>query len=200
MRRLLTAVLTTTALTVAVATPAKCSESAQSLAARAAELLSRGEIRSVAELMHYPPTYTPEERKKDIASTGDGLDLIAREFGAISGLKTHTGVAVFYELGGTGGDVPYVSSLSPRHSEEFLYKAKFSKRGDGYVRVTVIQLTARSKFEILGVHFGLPMGNPRSKPAMKEMTRRQLIHMQVPITPEVERQIEQSLQPVHFPM
>jgi hypothetical protein len=153
----------------------------------------------MAEMMHYPPTYTPEERKKDISSTGDGLDLIAREFGAISGLKAHTGIAAFYEIGGTGGDVPYISSLSPHYSAQFLYEAEFSRRGDGYIRVTVIQLTADSEFEILGVYLGLPASNPHSKPAILEITRKQLIHMQVPVTPEVERQIRASLRPVRYP-
>jgi hypothetical protein len=203
MNRFLTPVLTVV-LTVTVAASAACSESdgpasARSLAARAVQLLSRGEIRSVAEMMHYPPTYTPEEREKDMSSTGDGLDLMAREFGKISGLKGHTGLARFYEIGGSGGDVPYLSSLSPHYSTQFLYEAKFSKLGDGYIRVTVIQLTAESHFEILGLYLGLPAANPHSKPAIIGITRRQLIHMQVPVTPDVERQIERSLRPVRYP-
>jgi hypothetical protein len=203
MNRLVTAVLTAV-LTVAVATSAVCSESdgpasARSLAARAVQMLSRGQVRSVAEIMHYPPTYTPEERKKDVSSTGDGLDLIAHEFGTISGVKAHTGVAAFYELGGSGGDVSYLSSLSPHQSQQFLYEAKFSKRGDGYIRVTVIQLTADSRFEVLGVYFGLPAADPHSKPAILAITRKQLIQMQVPVTPDVERQIQESLKPVRYP-
>jgi hypothetical protein len=204
MNRLLTTILITTTLTVAAATYAGSSEgdgpaSARSLAARAVQSLSRGEIRSVAGMMHYPPTYTPEERKKDMSSTGEGLDLIAREFGEISAIQVHTGSALFYELGGSGGDVPYLSSLSPRYAAQYLYKAKFSKRGDGYIRLTVIQLTATSPFEILGVYLGLPAANPHSKPAILEITRKQLIHMQVPITPEVDRQIKESLKPVRYP-
>ena len=148
--------------------------------------------------MHYPPTYTPEERKKDISSTGEGIDLIAREFGAISGLKEQMGVALFYETGGTGGSVPYVSSLKPHDSGQFVYDAKFSKLGNGYIKVTVIQLTAKSHFEILGVYFGLPAGNPQSKPALLKVMRKQLVQMHVPITPELERQIEQSLNPFRY--
>lgn len=203
MNRFLASVLTTSVLGIAVVTATECFAtdiSAQSVAARAVQLLSRGEVRSVAEMMHYPPTYTPEERKKDIASTGDGLDLMAREFGAISGLKIHTGVALFYELGGSGGDVPYLSSLKPHASAQVLYEAKFSKLGSGYIRVSAIQLTADSPFEVLGVYFGLPASNPRSKPAILAITRKQLAQMHVPLTPEVERQIEKALQPVHFPM
>ena len=63
----------------------------------------------------------------------------------------------------------------------------------------VIQLTATSPFEILGVYFGLPAANPHSKPAILEITRKQLIHMQVPITPDVDRQIKESLKPVRYP-
>jgi len=150
-------------------------------------------------MMHYPPTYTPEERKKDISSTGDGLVLVARDFGAISSLEVYTGTALFYEIGGTGGDVPYVTSLSPYYSAPFLYKAKFSKRGDGYIRITAIQLTADSRFEILGVYFGLPAANPHSRPAILEITRKQLIHMQVPVTPDMERQMRKALRPVRYP-
>jgi hypothetical protein len=153
----------------------------------------------VAEMMHYPPTYTPEEREKDISSTGDYLDLMAREFGEISALKVQMGVALFYTIGGTGGNVPYVSSLKPHHSEQFVYEAKFSKLGNGFIRVTVIQLTADSHFEILGVYLGLPTANPRSKPALMKIMRKELIHMHVPVTPELERQMEQSLKPFHYP-
>jgi hypothetical protein len=197
MNRFIRTVLITTVLTMAVAKSATCSEpaSARSLAARAVQLLSRGEIRSVAEMMHYPPTYTPEERKKDISSTGEFLDIMAREFGAISGLKVQTGLALFYTIGGTGGNVPYISSLKPHSSAQFVYEAKFSKLGNGFIRVTVIQLTAKSPFEILGVYFGLPAGNPRSKPALIKIMRKQLAQMHVPITPELERQMEQSLKP-----
>jgi hypothetical protein len=108
-------------------------------------------------------------------------------------------VTLCYEIGGTGGDVPYVSSLSPHESAQFLYEAKFSKLGDGYIGVTIIQLTADSQFEILGVYFELPVGNPRSKPAILAIMRKQLIQMHVPITPEVERQIKAALTPVRFP-
>ena len=204
MNRLLNTILITAALTVAASTSAGSSKSdgpasARSLAARAVQSLSRGEIRSVAEMMHYPPAYTPEERKRDMASTGEGLDLIAREFGEISAIQVQTGSAQFYELGGSGGDVPYLSALSPHYAAQYLYKAKFSKRGDGYIRLTVIQLTATSPFEVLGVYLGLPTANPHSKPAILEITRKQLIHMQVPITPEVDRQIKESLKPVRYP-
>ena len=203
MKRLLTTSLLAAVLTVALPKPFACAEgagaaSAQGLAARAVELISRGEIRRVAEMMHYPPKYTPEERQGDMSSTGGGLELLASEFGAISAVKPHTGLAMYYRIGGTGGDVPYVSSLSPHYSAEFLYSAKFAKRGDGYIAITVIQLTPRSKFEVLGVYFGLPTGNPHSKPAILAIARKQLIQMKVPITPDVERQMEASLKPVRF--
>jgi hypothetical protein len=108
-------------------------------------------------------------------------------------------LAVFYEIGGSGGDVPYLSSLQPHYSDQFLYDAKFSKLGKGYVRVMVIQLTAKSPFEVLGVYFGLPSGDPHSKPALLAIMRKQLIQMGVPVTPEVERQVQESLKPVQYP-
>jgi hypothetical protein len=202
MNRLFTTILIACVLTVVVATSAACSGSysqAQGLADRAVHLLSRGENRAFAEMMHYPPTYTPEERKKDISSTVDVLDLFAREFGATSGLKEHKGIAAFYELGGTGGNLPYISSLSPHYSTPILYATKFSKRGDGYIQVTVIQLKADSPFEILGVYFGLPAANPRSKPAILEIARKELALMKIPVTPEMERQLKASLNPVRYP-
>lgn len=200
MNRFLLAVLLVVAGTLAGYSKSDGATTAQSLADRAAQMLSRGEVRGVAGLMHYPPKYTPEERKKDMSATGDGLDLAAREFGAISTLKPLTGVAVFYEVGGTGGGVPYISSLSPHASAQFLYEAKFAKRGTGFVHITTIQLTAESPFEILGVYLGLPAANPKSKPAILEVTRKQLIQMGVPLTPDITRQLKAALQPVRFPM
>jgi hypothetical protein len=196
--------LLTTVLSIAVATGAGCSKShvpppARNLAAEAVELLSYGDVRTVAEKMHYPPNYTPQERKMDIAATGNGLDLAAREFGRLSEPKEHAGVAAFYEVGGSGGDVAYLSSLSPHYSAQVLYEAKFAKLGKGYIRITVIQLAADSPFEILGVYFGLPVKDPHSKQAILEITRKQLIQMGVPITPEVEQQMAASLTPVRYP-
>jgi F420-0:gamma-glutamyl ligase-like protein len=156
-------------------------------------------MRSVAKAMHYPPTYTPEERQNDMSSTGAGLDLMAREFGAVTGLKPYTGTGMFFEVGGTGGDVPYLSSLRPHASAQYLYKATFAKNGVGCIRVMVIQLTASSPYEILGVYFGLPAANAHSRTAVLDVTRKQLIQMQVPVTPDVERQIEASLKPVRYP-
>jgi len=126
-------------------------------------------------------------------------DLAAREFGRLSEPKEHAGVAAFYEVGGSGGDVAYLSSLSPHYSAQVLYEAKFAKLGKGYIRITVIQLAADSPFEILGVYFGLPVKDPHSKQAILEITRKQLIQMGVPITPEVEQQMAASLTPVRYP-
>src|SRR5262245_14570387 len=102
-----------TALTMAIAASgvtheSEAATSPESLAARAVQLLSRGDARSVASMMHYPPKYTAAERKADVSSTGDGLTFIAGEFGAASAVKALTGPWAFYEVGGTGGDVRYL--------------------------------------------------------------------------------------------
>ena len=186
--------------TVALSAPAKSGNaSPRNVADQAVQSISRGEIRSVAETMHYPPQYTVEERGRDIASTGDGMSLMAGEFGAVTGVKLHAGAAVFYEVGGSGGDVRYLSSLHPKESGQFLYDATFAKRGAGYIRLTVIRLTAGSPYEVLGVYFGLPASDARSAPAILEVTRKQLIEMKVPITPEMARQMKASLRPVKYP-
>jgi hypothetical protein len=171
--------------------------SAQELATRTVGLLVRGEFQPVAESMHYPPSYTPAQRQKDVTTTAAGLDLTAREFGEISDPKLHAGSAEFYEVGGSGGSVAYLSSMKPYYSGQFLFDAKFSKLGDGYVRIAVIQLTADAGFEVLGVYFGL-QATPHSKATLADITRRQLIHMNVPITPDLERQID-ALKPIQYP-
>lgn len=170
------------------------------LAARAVELVAQGEVQRAALLMHYPPTYTPDERKDDIAGNTDGLHHLLEEFGAMSPPKPRTEATEYYEIGMTGGDNAYLASLKPQHTAHFLYEAKFSKVGPGYVHVIVVQLTATSPLEVLGVYLGLPAEDPHSKPAMLAIARQQLVRMKVPITPELEQQIEQSLKVSRFPV
>ena len=94
--------------------------SAQELVARTVQMLVRGDIRSVAESMHYPPSYTAEERTKDVTSTGAGLDFTAQAFGQISDPKPHTELATFYEVGGSGGTVGNIDLTSTRRTQHFL--------------------------------------------------------------------------------
>ena len=148
--------------------------------------------------MHYPPTYTPEQRKKDRSSVGDGLGLMAMEFCALSAPKPQADSAVLFEVGSTGGDVPYLASLSASYVADFLYEATFSRLGAGYVHIKVIRLTPNSPFEILGVSFWLPAADSRSKAALVEITRKQLGRMNVPVTPDLVRRIEESLTPVQY--
>lgn len=171
---------------------------AQGVADHAVQLLVHGQIRTVASIMHYPPTYTSEKRAKDVASVGANIEMTTRELGAISEVRAFQGLTTCYELGGTGGDLPYLASLSPDYLGDFFYEATYSKHGPGYLRIRILRLTPKSHFEILGVYFGLPMSDPRSKPVLVGIARKQLARMGVPVTPELVRQIEESVQPTKY--
>jgi len=174
---------------------------AQALADRAVQMLTRGEAHAVAAtLMLYPATYTPEQRKDDVASTGDGLSLLAQEFGGIAAAKVCAKTTDFYEIGGSGGDAAYAASLVPHYSAQILYEATFAKLGAGYLRVAIVQLASDGPLEIRGIYFGLPISNPRAKETLVAITRKELEQMKVPLTPEIERQIREALTPVRYPI
>jgi hypothetical protein len=116
----------------------------------------------------------------------------------LAALKPQTGSAVLVEVGSPGGGVPHLAALSASYAADFIYQTTFSTLGPGYVHIKVIRFTPNSPFEILGVSFGLPAADPRSRAALVEITRKQLGRMRVPVTPDLVVQIEESLTPVPY--
>jgi len=168
---------------------------ARALAKRAVVLLENDKSRAVASLMHYPPTYSADERAKDINSVGDGLELILKELGTPTQFRDLHGLALSYEVSESGGSIPYLRSLSPAYASDFLYEVTYSKQGHGYLTVRVMQLNSKSPAEILSVRLGLPTANPASKTTMIEITRMQLARLGVPMSQALQQQIDASLRP-----
>src|SRR5262245_33424999 len=178
--------------------PPKAPPDARVLGDRATKLLAQGDARAVVSLMHYPPTFTPEERQRDMAAGEASIQSILQELGEISHARAHEGVAAFYDVGGSGGTVPYLPSLSPEFVKDVVYEATYSKQGPGYVHLRIMRLNSKTPLEILGVYFGLPESDPRSKPAMLAIARKEMASAGMQVTPDIERQLEQSLQPVRI--
>jgi hypothetical protein len=168
---------------------------ARALAKRAVVLLENDKSRAVASLMHYPPTYSADERAKDINSVGDGLELTLKELGTPTQFRDLHGLALSYEVSESGGNVPYLRSLSPAYAADFFYEVTYSKQGHGFLTVRVMQLNSKSPAEILSVRLGLPAANPASKTTMIEITGMQLARIGVPMSQALQQQIEASLRP-----
>jgi hypothetical protein len=77
---------------------------AETLANRVVELLSKGEPRSVARLMHYPAAYTEKQREKDMTEVETLMSLLLRRFGTPSAAKHEIRPVAFFEMGGGGAE------------------------------------------------------------------------------------------------
>ncbi len=157
------------------------------------DILQRGDAHAFAAQMHYPPAYTPEERAKDIKDTGDDIEVALREFGSFSDVHPFLGARLCYTFFTTGGTVPYVKSLSPSFSAYYDYQVQYHVSGAGYVRISVMRLTARSPFEVRQVQFELPVSDPRALPEIANVLQRELEHKGIQVTPEIKKQIEASI-------
>ena len=159
------------------------------------EILQRGDASAFAAQMHYPPTYTPEERAKDIKGTGDGIDLALRELGSLSDVHPFSGSSITFDFSTTGGTVPYVASLSPSFSADYNYQVRYHVSGAGYIYLTVVRLTAQSPLEVLRVRFQLPVSDPRTFSELSSLFQKELELNGVKVTPDIKRQIEASIKP-----
>jgi hypothetical protein len=165
----------------------------QAIADANMEMLKTGSASAVASGMHYPPTYTPEQRFKDVNGTTRDIELALRELGPLSDVHPFTGSDRVYTSGTTGGSLPYLRSLSPDFSADYYYQVHYRVAGAGYVHLKVIRLNAQSPPEVLQVEFQLPASDPGALARMSDLGQKELEAMGVQVTPEVRKQIEAAM-------
>ena len=118
------------------------------LAQQAVELAEASNTADLAALFHYPPTYSQGEREEDIAGIASLLSFIFSEFGKPAGTRTHTDPASYYEVGLFGSTIPYWESLSPFHTEQFVYSTSFSNAGSGFLIINIFKHNQSEIFEV----------------------------------------------------
>jgi hypothetical protein len=168
---------------------------AETLANRVVELLSKGDPRSVARLMHYPAAYTEKQREKDMTEVETLMSLLLRRFGTPSAAKHEIRPVAFFEMGGGGGDLPYWQSLSPFQTYDVFYSAQFSRLGTGVIKVRVFRHPSVSKPEVQWVGFGLPVTRADAKSQIISMTKEMMRLQGMTLPPNIDEILEQNIKP-----
>jgi hypothetical protein len=168
------------------------------LAERVASLLQAGDAASVAELLHYPPSYSEVERTADVAEVQKVLVFLIDRFGLPTDLKVNDAPLTFYEFGSSGGTVEYWASISPLETRAFMYSASFSKLGPGLLQIHLFQPADQSTLELQRVGFGLAASSPSARATMISTIVDLQKHMGRPVPPNYVEMLEQGLQPSSF--
>jgi hypothetical protein len=173
--------------------------SAKVLADRAIQLIERGSAEDVAELLHYPPTYTEAERKEDSGAVADSIRFLLGRTGQISNPKPWLKPAEFFEVGAGGGDMPYWQSLSPLRTIDYVYSVQYEKLGSGFLKVRAFKHPSIPKPAIMSIGIGFPVADPDSKKLVIALIRGLTEHKGHQAPPNLEEILEQTLKPEVYP-
>jgi len=168
------------------------------LAKRVASLLEVGDTDSVAQLLHYPPSYSEEERTTDISNLQRNFAFLINRFGLPSDLRIQDKPLSFYEVGSAGGTLEYWASISPLDIRAYVYLVNFSKLGPGILKIHLFQPKGKSKTELQGVAFGLLVSAPSAHATMIRIMVDLSEQMGQPMSPHEIKMLEQELQASEF--
>jgi hypothetical protein len=96
-----------------------------------ATALESGDHKAIAELFHYPPTYSMAQRADDAELVAESWAWLRTQFGAPATTLPHRSSATYYEIVVSGGDVAYWESISPFGGTICLYSTSFSDKRKG---------------------------------------------------------------------
>lgn len=91
-------------------------------------------------MMHYPPRYSADERKKDAAGLADGLAFISSKVGKLVDYQRRDASGLWYELSAMGGDLDYWASITAPTNSDITYAGRFEQFGPGWLTVRFIQI------------------------------------------------------------
>lgn len=144
--------------------------------ARIVQLIQADSFEEVASLLHYPATYTQQERLADQSAVANNLRFLSSEFGHLEEAVAAKEAVEFYKLSISGGDVPYWQSLPNVGQDGYLtYRAVFSKFGPGIFHITFIR--AEGGWQPRSIEFGLERGQPKAGERMANIARQMVARM-----------------------
>lgn len=134
------------------------------------KLLLAKDCEAVAELMHYPESYTDAERMEDVKGVADGIAVLLEEFGEIEEYSLHADPLVDYHLTIAGGTVPYWQSRSPLQTREVVFRVKYKNVERGVFKVVFFE--GESGPEIQMLVFGIDARSPDARTKIDGIGRR----------------------------
>jgi hypothetical protein len=169
------------------------------LADRAIKLIEGGSAEDVSELLHYPPTYTEAERKKDSGAVADTIRFLLGRTGRISNPRPWLRPAEFFEVGMGGGDMPYWQSLSPFRTTDYVYSVRYEKLGSGFLKVRAFAHPSIPEPALMSIGIGFPVADPDSKKLVIALIRGLEEHKGRQAPPNLEEILDQTLKPEVYP-
>jgi len=139
---------------------------AQSLVKEYLENYKKGDMLSVANLLHYPDSFTQEQLNEDKNGITRCLAIVADKLGSLESYELNNNKIsyLFVALGTASLEYwdkhPFFYSL--------IYDVKFAKREKGYLIFNFSIIN--DKLVIHSTLFGLPADNPESETIMKELS------------------------------
>ncbi len=127
--------------------------------------ISQTNYTSAAELFHYPPEYSPEQRQRDLKGVALLLEAFTGSFGQISRTSISTKEAEIFYLQVGGGDLQYWQKN--RETLSHVFQVDFSNYGNGFITFTICNLN--QKYEIREVKYGLSASPNSSALLFKEV-------------------------------
>ena len=166
------------------------------LALRIAELISRADLSGAAAALHYPPSWSDEQREQDAAAVERSLQFYTEQFGTVSGVTPQLEPILFYEVGAGGGDMPYWQNISPSVVNDYLFSVKFSKLGEGLLKIRAVRHPTVPMPTIQSIGFGLPAAREGAKAKIIEVTKGLLRLKGMQLPPNIDQILNDQLRPV----
>jgi hypothetical protein len=166
----------------------------RALANEALSLLTAAKFDAVADLHHFPPSYTAVEKKADKYSVAQSLAFVFGRAGSISDVRPLIKSGEYYFIAMGGGDVSYWQSISPSARHEYPYLVTFSNFGPAMVKVVVLAAGPRSGRELVSLQLGLSTSGANAKETLVRLSLDLLREMKIQTPPNIEDLVTQSME------
>jgi hypothetical protein len=147
----------------------------QGSAASLLKLLTAGHTVRLAALLHYPPSYSAQERSADEAGVREQLDFLLQRFGGISQAALAEESPETLDFGVSGGTSAYLNSLGSFDYVDVTFSAEFKREGRGAVKIAFLKVAGG--WEPWRISFCLPMSRPDVRVLAEEIAREMNAHM-----------------------
>jgi|SRR5581483_1140957 len=141
-----------------------------SVASRISPLIASGNQEAILDHFEYPET-TDVERSRDRAGVRKLLSILYSDFGSIEQMSRSKSLPNALDLLVAPGTV---EQLNRKESfKRYIYDAKFTKYGDGYVYIDVSK-RLDGKFGLRSVSFALPLGRSETAGRIRTTSQRMI--------------------------
>lgn len=119
------------------------------------ELTRKKRFDEAVLLLHYPPTYTDEQLRKDRGSLAEFLRILSEEFGTVSSTHEVPEVGPIVHLRMETANKAYWEDVAkPTAAADIHFETEFARQGRGFVTLRFAQFSR--KWELRSVRYAIP--------------------------------------------